>query len=157
MRVAMNEIIRQEREKWSSASFRIGGERFEPGEIEAILGFSATSFKLKGERLSPRLTMTRRNSVWVLKCPLSDQLPLQEHLEWLLNVLEPKLDAISGLKQKHKIDLFCGFSSENGQGGFTLSPSILTRLSNLGISLVLDLYPREPIVEMHSTAEERGE
>jgi hypothetical protein len=37
--------------------------------------------------------------------------------------------------------LFCGFSSGNGQGGFTLDSDTLTRIAKLGIPLIVDLYP----------------
>lgn len=36
--------------------------------------------------------------------------------------------------------LFLGFSSGNGQGGFTLPASLLTRIAALGLDLSLDLY-----------------
>jgi len=40
-----------------------------------------------------------------------------------------------------KIRLSCGFSSGNGQGGFTLDSVTLQRIARLGVPLVLDLYP----------------
>ena len=40
-----------------------------------------------------------------------------------------------------EVALFCGFSSGNGQGGFTLNPELLARLAVFGVELSLDLYP----------------
>jgi hypothetical protein len=64
-----------------------------------------------------------------------------EHLNWLLDVLEPKSSLIKTLSKDYQVDLFCGFSSASGQGGFKLDATMLRRLGDLGIPLVLDLYP----------------
>jgi len=43
------------------------------------------------------------------------------------------------------LHFWCGFSSGNGQGGFSISPGLLQRLARLGVEVVLDLYPPESI------------
>jgi hypothetical protein len=43
--------------------------------------------------------------------------------------------------------LLCGFSSGNGQGGFTLDAKTLQRIADLGVSLSVDLYPPESAAE----------
>jgi hypothetical protein len=74
-------------------------------------------------------------------------MPLAEHLIWLLDQLEPKVNSIKSIADEWKARIFCGFSSENGQGGVTLDPRLLRRLANLGIPFVLDLYPPGPPAE----------
>ena len=60
----------------------------------------------------------------------------------LLEMLEPKLDRLRELASRCSMDVFCGFSSESGQGGFTLDPDLLIRLGEIpGGGLNLDLYP----------------
>jgi hypothetical protein len=81
------------------------------------------------------------NSLWFLESPLGENRGLSDHLAWLLDHLEPKIPVLSALSQSHRVDLFCGFSSGSGQGGFVLDTSILARLGRLGVPLVLDLYP----------------
>jgi uroporphyrin-III C-methyltransferase len=66
---------------------------------------------------------------------------MAEHIHWLLDVFEPKLDALKELSANCKIILFCGFSSTHGQGGFTLDPSVLAQLARLSVPFSLDLYP----------------
>jgi hypothetical protein len=68
---------------------------------------------------------------------------MEEHLKWLLNLLEPKAGIIKGIADRFCVDLFCGFSSENGQGGFRLDARLLQRIASLGIAFSLDLYPPE--------------
>jgi hypothetical protein len=70
-----------------------------------------------------------------------------EHLKWLLNLLEPKAGIIKGIADRFCVDLFCGFSSESGQGGFTLDAQILQRIARIGIAFSLDLYPPESATE----------
>jgi len=128
-------------EKWSTASFRIAGDALRPDQFTATLSLEPTQSGIKGERFSTRHTAVRRTSFWLLKCPLSDSLPLTEHLEWLLNLFEPKMDLINSIAEESKIMLLCGFSSENGQGGFTLDAKMLQRIARLGVPLSIDLYP----------------
>jgi hypothetical protein len=128
-------------EKWSRASLRIAGDTLQPDEIGTLLGLEAAKSGVKGERFSSRHSAVRRTSFWLLECPLSKHLHLEEHLKWLLNLLEAKHDLIISISDKWRVDFFCGFSSENGQGGATFDPDLLRRLAHLGIPLVLDLYP----------------
>ncbi len=72
---------------------------------------------------------------------------MQNHLEALLQHLEPRRAALEQLRGQARICLFCGFSSGNGQGGFTLTPEVLRRISALGLELVLDLYPPDALTE----------
>lgn len=137
----MKPVANEGNEKWSTASFRIAGDALRPDQITATLGLEPTQSGVKGERFSTRHSAVRRTSFWLLKCPLSDSLPLTEHLEWLLNLFEPKIDLINSVAEGSKIMLLCGFSSENGQGGFTLDAKTLQRIARLGVPLSIDLYP----------------
>jgi len=77
---------------------------------------------------------------------------MEDHLDWLLDRLEPKLDAIHSLAEKFSVDFFCGYSSGNGQGGFALDNAMLVRLAKLGVCLQLDLYPPETELDEESRA-----
>jgi hypothetical protein len=83
--------------------------------------------------------------MWTLHAPLDAHLPLQEHLKWLLEVLEPKLAVVQGIVKRYDTKLFCGYSSEHQQGGCIFDAALLERLAKLGVPLVLDLYPPGPI------------
>jgi uncharacterized protein DUF4279 len=127
--------------KWSRASLRLFGETLDPDEIGSVLGLEATHTHLKGELFGPGHTARRRESGWLLQSPLSKRSDMIEHLKWLLDTLEPKHMVIRDLAGKYRVDLFCGFGSVNGQGGFTLDATTLTRIAELGVPLALDLYP----------------
>jgi hypothetical protein len=127
--------------RWSRASLRIFGETLEPEEVGVALGLAATRSHLKGELRSTRYKAVWRESAWLLQSPLADENDMVDHLKWLLDVFEPKLDLVAELSNKYKIDFFCGFSSGNGQGGFRLDSVTLHRIAKFGIALHLDLYP----------------
>jgi hypothetical protein len=130
--------------KWNTASLGFYGEPLDLEGITGRLGLIPTMSGRKGEiRNSTRVKnpQPRRNSFWVLKCPLPSFEPLQEHLQWLFDQLEPKREVLEELAKDCKLKFICGFSSENGQGGCTFDPELLNRLASFGLPLVLDLYP----------------
>jgi hypothetical protein len=145
----VNHIASNGEGKSSRASLWIGGDALRPDEISSLLGLEPTKSGVKGEQFGSRSVGVRRSSFWYLKCPLSDRLPLAEHLKWLLDLFEPKLDLINSIAKEWKVMFFCGLSSENGQGGVTFDPSLLRRLANLGILFVLDLHLPESEHEVH--------
>lgn len=127
--------------RWSAAGLRIIGEELDPVEVGALLGLEATRTHRKGQPRSSRHKDTWRESLWSLQSPLSRDRDMADHVKWLLDSLEGRFDALKVLSEKFRVDLFCGFSSGSGQGGFTLDAVTLGRLGRLGVPLVLDLYP----------------
>lgn len=115
-----------------------------PEEIEAVLGLQASRTHRKGEQRSTRNKLVWRESAWLLNSPIDKGRSLPEHLQWLLDAIEPKIDVIRSLSAHCKIDVFCGCSSEGGQFGFTLSETMLRRLAGLGLAVGFDLYPPLP-------------
>jgi hypothetical protein len=115
--------------KWSRATLRIFGDTLDPDKVGSVLGLEATHTHLKGELFGPGQTAVRRESGWLLQSPLSKRSDMIEHMKWLLDALEPKREVIQELSRKYRkyrIDLFCGFASLNGQGGFALDRGILS-------------------------------
>ena len=132
-----------EDEKWSQATLAIHSERVTDEEIAATLGLRATRTHSKGQ---PRgkaggRTFVFKDWAWLLSSPMGGDPDLVRHLKWLLDTIEPKLEALGMLRANCRVVLSCGFSSGNGQGGFTLDTDTLGRIARLGIPLVLDLYP----------------
>ena len=151
-------IVNEANEKWSTASFRIAGDALRPDQVTAILGLEPTRSGVKGERHSSGHGSVSRTSFWLLKCPLSDSSPLSKHLEWLLDMFEPKFTSISSITEGATIMFLCGFSSGNGQGGFTLDARTLQRIARLGVALSIDLYPPQSAeLELVDNAVSQGE
>jgi hypothetical protein len=134
--------------KWTAAALRIFSETIAPEEITALMGVPASRAFQKGESISSRTpSILRRQSGWMLNSPLGDTQDLASHLRWLVDIIEPKIDVLRALLPVCKIDLFCGFSSDGGQGGTMLDSALLARLGKLPLDLTLDLYPPGPITD----------
>jgi len=95
----------------------------------------------KGEPVSKRSTAVLKQHWLFIESGLPTSEPLERHLTSLCDRLEPVASKLAAITDRCHYDIFCGFSSGNGQGGFTLSPGLLSRLAALAIELVVDLYP----------------
>ena len=113
-----------------------------------MLGISATRSARKGQPFSSRNALVLRpGSVWILASPLDEENDLASHLEWLVDLIEPRADVLRALIANCKIEFFCGFFSVTGQGGTTLGGDLLERLGKLHLDLTLDLYPPAAIAD----------
>ena len=127
--------------KWSRATFRVWSDALSPEMIAGALGLKPTELHRKGEAVSKRTTAVRKEHCIRIESSLPTSDPLQRHLEALCDLIEPVAQKLAAIADQCEYDIFCGFSSGNGQGGFTLSPELLNRLAALKIELVVDLYP----------------
>jgi hypothetical protein len=143
---SMSEQAKPRSEKWTTASLCIYSETISPEEITARMGVPASRSHQKGQPVSSRTpSVLRRESNWILVSPLEDTQDLASHLRWLADIIEPRIEVLRALLPKCKIKLFCGFSSDSGQGGTVLDSALLARLGKLPMDLTLDLYPPGPI------------
>ena len=133
----------QNNEKWSAGSLIIISGSLTPAEISNALVTQPTQAFERGSSLSPgnRQSGTRDAHVWILESGLDSSEPLEAHVTRLIEFLEAKQDKLKELVPSCQFQIFCGFSSEIGQGGFVLDAALLRRLTVLPLDLVLDLYP----------------
>ena len=127
--------------KWARASFRAWSDELPPDVIRDALGLDEGELRPKGVDRAGRPAPGRKAHVFRLASGLAPSEPLERHLSVLCDRIEPLASKIDGLRDRCDFDLFCGFGSLNGQGGFTLSPALLRRLAALNIAVSLDLYP----------------
>ena len=132
----MNHPIKAD-SKWSRACLRVFSDILEPEDIGRRLGLTASRSHRKGAPRSSRVTLTWNESLWSLQSPLSQRHGIADHVQWLLDTLEPKTDSLTELLKYCRIDLLCGFSSGNGQCGVQLDPLVLKRLARLTIPFVI--------------------
>ena len=128
-------------QKWSRASFRAWSEEMTPESIADALGLQATKLFRKGDPYTKRSPSLRKKHLIVVESALPASEPLARHLAALCDLLEPVAARLPDIADRCGYDIFCGFSSGNGQGGFTLSPDLLSRLAVLKVDVGLDLYP----------------
>ncbi len=143
----MQNSAEQEDRKWSRVGLRIVSDKLEPANISKQLSLKPTRTHLKGSLRSAHHKAVWPSSLWLLNSPLSDQNDMADHIKYFVGLLEPRVYALEALTANCEIDLFCGFSSGNGQGGFVIDPHTLSRLAALKIPVVFDLYPPSMTVE----------
>jgi hypothetical protein len=125
------------------ASFRIMGDNLDPVEITELLGIQPSHSHKKGD--SKKGTVIEfppyPSGLWSID---SSAIPktkeLEEHLSYLLNILEPLKQQIEMLKKEgFKMDFFCGYFSEI-DSGIMLSSNVLKRLGELEVDLDVDIW-----------------
>ncbi|MGK7899881.1 MAG: DUF4279 domain-containing protein [Hormoscilla sp.] len=117
-------------QKWDSASLRIVSKTITPAGITKTLGIEPTRAYAIGTPVK-----------WILESGLDESEPLNLHINQLLLLIESKVERFKKLMSVCDIEIFCGFSSENGQGGFVLDAGLIKRMGIIPLDLVLDLYP----------------
>ena len=117
------------------ASLRVFGKKVNLEEISEKLGIKPTETHRRGERLGKTSKMMYPNDIWILDAPVPRESDLEKHLLWLKKKLLPHKKYIWELKKKYHVDFFCGYRSNNDQGGFSLSPKCLELFVELGIQL----------------------
>jgi methyl coenzyme M reductase subunit D len=78
--------------------------------------------------------------MWCLESGLDESCSVDKHIQALLSQLEGKADAINQLAEVCEMDIFCGYSSTTGQGGFVLDSKTLKDLTKFPLDLTIDLY-----------------
>ena len=137
----------------SSAALRVCSDGYEVGSITESLGLEPTRWYLKGTPVSLQLPDTlRQHSVWLLQPSLDPSQSLEDHLERILEILEHRTAGVTSLIERGcSVEIVCSVSSESGQAGTVLSASLLRRLADQRIDVLLSLYPPESSLEPTDT------
>ena len=111
-------------------AFTIVGNDLDVEGISRALGLNPTHSHRAGD--VGMLAKTYPHDMWQLDSPLTAAEP-EEHLKWLRSKLHPNYDYIRSLKGRADIYIYCGYSCEGEQGGFSLTPEALSLFTELGI------------------------
>ncbi len=125
-----------------TVTFGLRAHDLEPLEVTRQLGMDPTRAHREGEpRPGPRFHAPWPHGLWSLDSPLTKPEPLDAHLRWFLERLEPKSDAIRGFLQRGcTADIYIGCFSDCDQFGAGISAELAERLGKLGIDLVINGY-----------------
>ncbi|MFF2820446.1 DUF4279 domain-containing protein [Kitasatospora cineracea] len=129
--------------KWSAGSIRITSRTVRADEISTRLGIVPDELFELGSLVSPRnpRSARRESSVWIRQSGLGNDSELEEHVAALVRLVRDRREELTRLSAECELELFLGFSSENGQGGCFLPAHLLAEVGGLGLDVVLDLYP----------------
>jgi hypothetical protein len=118
----------------TNATLRILAGELEPDRVSEEMGISPDKSHKKGDTLG-YWSITSSQHI----APSADT---NDHLQWLVNVVAPRLDALASYKARGwLVDVWIGIHTSAGHGGPTLRSNVLARLAALGLDVNLDLYP----------------
>lgn len=125
------------------ATLRIGGTELDTAEVTHLLGLSPTHSHSAGEHHGQNGRLVWKKGLWDLSSEGQlVSLDLEEHIIWILDLVEPVADRLTDLIQRPGVqaDIFCFWEVEEVNTGLDLGPSVMARLGALGLSLGLDVY-----------------
>ena len=123
-----------------SATLRIHGDDLPFDEISQRLGVQPTRLHRKGDRPGPR-SPGYRDDAWQFQPSLPETEPLERHIQALWQVVRPHVEFLKALKQRFKVDVFCGYRSNCDHAGFEVSHKCLELFTALevpfGVSVII--------------------
>lgn len=123
----------------SIAMFTIEGQGLDLEGISRSLGLAPSSTHRKGEPIFQAGKRKYLHDQWSLEVPLDKLEPLDAHLKWLNQQLEPHREFIKSLKADAEVYIYCGYTFHNYESAFTLSPESLTIFTELSIPMEVNL------------------
>jgi Domain of unknown function (DUF4279) len=130
--------------KWNQVSLRFFGEALPVDAIGEELGLEPTVIGRKGSHIggNPRYA-THKTNVWIHRFTTDSTVPIDIQLVSFVTQLEVVRVGLAGILAIRGVsgELFLGFGSGNGQGGFVVPSDLLTRIGALGLGVSIDLYP----------------
>ena len=127
----------------SLATLRIWGDELVPEDVTALLGREPTLSCAKGDPIAGNPkddARTAATGAWHLQA--TDRLPadIDTQVRELLGGMTSDLAIWRKLREKYRVDLFCGLFMGHGNEGLAISPYTLVSLGVRGIELALDVY-----------------
>lgn len=123
-----------------TVTLRVHGDGVPFDEITARLEVQPTHVHRKGEKRGPA-SPGYPSDMWQFKPALPKSEPLDRHLEALWQVVQPAVDYLKELKQRFKVDVFCGYRSNCDHAGFEVSHRSLELFTALevpfGVSVII--------------------
>ena len=128
----------------TNVTLRMFGDDLDPEVITSEMGLRPDRSHKKGDVQGARTPVVRKHGYWSITSSkhMAASVDTNEHIEWLVALVAPKLNQLSGYKRRGwTVDVWIGLHTSVGHGGPTLHPNVLARLAGLGLDVNLDLYP----------------
>jgi hypothetical protein len=112
----------------SRVSFRIWGNDLDLKHISRVLGVQPTNADRSESRDDGK-------DLWCLSSPLNRTEPINAHIRWLRQALEPHLAFLRSFQNEAELRIYCGLTVPNPPCKFSFSPEELKMLVDLEIPL----------------------
>jgi hypothetical protein len=121
----------------AGASIRIQGSGLDMESMARQFGHSPSHAHRHGEL--NQLGEPYKRDMWLLRSPLDTAQPLEAHLRWLAEVLLPRREYISQLREKYEVDIYSYKTCYTEQASLTLSSQALRIFTDLDLKLGVSL------------------
>ncbi len=129
-------------------SLSLYGDDLDPDAVTEALGIQPTRSFRKGDRRHPESTYRVPIGSWSLSMRGFAPEEIEAKIMEVLDSFPSDLTAWRHLCETYKPALRLGLFLDTWNRGFDLSPRLLARLANFGVSLVLDIYGPATGVEL---------
>lgn len=119
------------------ASLRIFGIGLDFEAVSRAMGAKPSDTHRIGDR--GLLSKPYEEDMWRLDSPLSEKEPLDAHLRWLRQALEPRRDYLRSQMKSGEVSSFCGVRADGRECSFRVSGEALGTFVQLGIDMDLSL------------------
>ena len=131
-----------------SATLRIHGTALPIDEITLRLGVEPSNKHRQGDQRRPG-SRPYPSDAWHLKANIPEESELSLHLRELWRVVEPHVEFLRSLDAR--VDVFCGYRSNDGASGFEVQPDALEIFRALdvpfGLSVIVDSWIAQQLGE----------
>lgn len=123
-------------------TLRIYSDNISPEEISKSLKTNPSESVSKGDVYGIKTRKIRNHNGWFLTSEgFVESKDCRRHFDFLADKITSLKPNFKELQNKGcQIDISCFWSSENGQGGPTLSPKQLKKLAQLELEIWFDIY-----------------
>jgi hypothetical protein len=127
----------------STVTIRLFGAELDPNHVTQLLSGTPSAAAKKGEKIikpDGRERIVKRG-FWRLEYGERDEIGLEEKIEILLAKLTNNLESWQDVTRNIEIaDIYCGLFIDHWNEGFTLSPSIMRKISDRNLTIGFDIY-----------------
>jgi Domain of unknown function (DUF4279) len=124
-----------------SVSLRFFGDDLDPDSITKSLGIRPTTSYRKGDVFRGKADDRIHNTgSWRYGIQRRADIDLEELINKLFNRITPNLEIWHNLTTKFQSDLFCGLWLKRANGATDLSPAVMMKIAERGLSIGLDIY-----------------
>ena len=128
-------------DKEVNVGLRIFSKTLTCTEISSILDWQPSEQFEKGTPIYKRNPeRLREEYLWVYNLELEQRILFEEQLQVLVDMICQRKGKFRKILSECQIDMFCGYSTKNGQGGFTLEAKLMQKLVSLNIDFSINFY-----------------
>jgi hypothetical protein len=127
--------------KRSRARLVVLSDDMDADEISRLITLAPDQSAMRGDQMrGPR---TYPHNTWHVESQLPESADPEDHLDELLNRLEPAADSIAALiadPRIHSVRMWLWLHIDNANPGISLSPALTDRVARLGTGIEIDIY-----------------